>query len=621
MVETYIQALDDLSSNLFDLYALDGGIYWKIIPKQHGTLTLLNCTKTFDVLNHLFDDMVIPGQNIMINYDTSIRLDLITIKFNENEFYVNGFMIHSKHNVNKLPGFIMCGCFDGMTQRHQKLLKIGASIIEANGYGCVFIDKGEAGEKKHHSEWGFMNNFDVRKNAVIHVLSSLFRKRLKMYKKTFKNYNNVIIKKRTCKWIDSIKYGINELKKKGVNKIYYVCGVDQMENFKNKMDDDIRQQLSILAIERVSPEENNTKSSYIVADYINISNKMALESCIDFNSLTRTCEMSTSSTNIRQIFKIKKHMNHINIMRDIDMNYILQHITRVTFGNELDCYIKTHQCKPSSKFDMSTLTERSKIILYLQGRTVSQKDMDSVSSDSSSLLFMRFKQINQSYNPVFLIINYKDRKTESKNILDQIYDSNFEYISKDAYSIATEIFGPFIFTRHFYFDGTKFHGERYSNDIIINNFKKFKIITRSMGSIIGHMVGYCLKLMVEDYDILKYIDEFDFGPVIGLENRFTFFNHIILINTKDTHALDRINYRHIPDEFKDTKSVLYVYEPINEPFIVFPDGRKYYLKNKVGKDAAYIYHSCLSYFGYSESDKSNKIIDDIFKLILARMSD
>ena len=43
------------------------------------------------------------------------------------------------------------------------LLKIATSIIKKQGYGCIYIDKGNKGELKHHSTWGFMNDFKSRK--------------------------------------------------------------------------------------------------------------------------------------------------------------------------------------------------------------------------------------------------------------------------------------------------------------------------------------------------------------------------------------------------------------------------------------------------------------------------
>lgn len=169
MIETLIHTLSDESDKLFDVYAVDGGIYWKIYIKRNGYLIINNGIPYEDkiILTEYKDDIIYnkevnEGEIIYVNYKDEWRIKLLEIKFDDEEFYVSGFFLYSKKNISGLPGFIICGCFDGMTKRHQMLLKIATSIIKKKGYGCIYIDKGEKGELKHHSSWGFMNNYNKK---------------------------------------------------------------------------------------------------------------------------------------------------------------------------------------------------------------------------------------------------------------------------------------------------------------------------------------------------------------------------------------------------------------------------------------------------------------------------
>jgi hypothetical protein len=615
MTEILIQSLSDISLELFDIYAVNGGIYWKISIKQNGNLKIQN-NGPGDII---YNRYVTRGEIIYINYRNERRIKILEIIFNEKEFYINGFFLYSKSEENGIPGFILCGCFDGMTLRHQVLLKIAASTIKNRGYGYIYVDEGEVGDIKHHSTSGFMNSYNSRTKIVSSVLSYFY---MNNFKSARKNYTNIKILPRNKKWETLIKEAAEKLIKKGVTKIYYICGLDQVENFKRKHNTikfplnyiSKNNTLYFMAIDRSPLGDIKSKSLFEFDRLYKLTNIYSLETSIDFKSLKSTYNLSTSSTQIREIRKYKKNIDS-NIIHNMDKFKILSHLTSVVFEKKLDCTIKNHQSQKPYPFDLTTLKEKNRIIIYLPGRT-SNKDSD-ISYDSSSLIMARIKEQKNDNNSTFLIVNYKDTKTETKQVIDKIYSNEFKYFNEDAFLIATELFGPFIFKSHFYYDGNKFHGIRYDINQIKENFRKITIITRSIGSIIGHMVSYCILLMIGsniDKNIIREIHQFDFGPVFGLDKRITYFKHFKIINTSDSHSIDRINYKEIPSEFIDNVSTLYKIDPIDDPYIVLPDESIYYLRDKCTekqKDKGYYSHSCFCYLGYSKCDKSNKEIRNI----------
>uniref|UniRef100_A0A6C0J5F6 Uncharacterized protein n=1 Tax=viral metagenome TaxID=1070528 RepID=A0A6C0J5F6_9ZZZZ len=148
-----------------------------------------------------------------------------------------------------------------------------------------------------------------------------------------------------------------------------------------------------------------------------------------------------------------------------------------------------------------------------------------------------------------LIVDYKNKTTTSETWLNSIYKSKQLYFNSDSLNIMCEIMAPrFSDNLRFCSQSHRFIGSKI--DLIEAKYRlnKFTIISRSMGSIISHMIFFAAyKAMMdigysvlETMDLLSCVVSLDFGFIINPEDRLTYFKHYKFMGSNDIKAQEKL---------------------------------------------------------------------------------
>lgn len=567
----------------FKLYTISAGMIWYIAGEKASIVVQLNDGDyiTIDI-----------DENMRrIDKDGCTRIKKIKIFHKDDIYIVENFKVSKMivdtyiANLNTIKsnsGAILCGCFDGMTINHQRLLKVASCFSNV----VVFVDQGDITTTKHHSTSKFMYDTTTRINCVKSFLID-------------RKCSSIVVP-RTESMAKSIEKGYNILKTKG--NVMYVCGYDQSLYVDSKIKNI---PVKTFFVDRINykPEQNRPTVPLILKhlDLIDICDYPE-ESALWFSStLCRNRREITRSLDALGIDYVKSGYTKNPLfykMNSID-RYLcapLQKYSRI--------YIKDTIGTPvlvNANYISQISSSMSRQCVILPGRSAR------VSDDSFILEWGKISEvIDRTGNVVKLFAyDYSDRDTVSCHWLGKLYNQG--WYNNDAIAVFLAFIAPRV-SKTMCYVGMRWCGQKLSYEDAFNNMKTLTFITRSYGSVVSHMVSLCaihamvsIGYTLEEIDkLLKEIISIDFGNIVSPEKNITYFTHKKFIGSMDKTALIKLA------DFNKTLDGIIVIDSLRSAYKETDNGRITYDDIKTH----YKYHKSISYLGDSDNplDKETKMI-------------
>ena len=616
----------------FDIYCKSSGVYWYIktlTDRCEVCVTICysdGCTDSIECDTHIIhtNPDTNPDTNptnglSLINIDTCRRIKSISLTYNKIEYIINNFRVTCKEceeSSGYKSGCVVCGCFDGLTLKHNRLLRYASSFDKV----IVYVDEGSVHDTKHHSHGKFVNSLKERIEAV--------RICLIQHKN---NLDLISVRPRVKKMSESIHEASNKLIDDGCKDIYYVCGSDQAEYIDRKLPDG----MTCYNIER-NPISIDVIKSHPFPNILNTLDISIL------NGYPKSHTSWFSSSIIRKQRSIKRTLDVLGIdikpcvtrkckNQNCNPIHLTSYIPFVTVfalkgysnaWNVLDVRCRVDQMEKPIRLNPSLLSLLSgeRLLVCLPGRS-------SFPTQSSICQEFRIgmdviKHCEHRGVAKFVTVNYNDRSTTSGVWLNNMYnDPNGLYYNDDACQIALGLFGP-MFSSTLCRIGNKFYGEKIDISLAQDNLSKITILSRSLGSAMTHMISSAMYIMMtsigytrkEIIGLLSSVISLDMGNIVNPYDKLCRFTHIKFQGDKDVSAKEKLLMYRAEFPMSSTCKICHV-KSLIDPYVIKHDHIKNYDRLPDHK-IQYKHHMSLSYIGDSSLINDVNTINTIRSYII-----
>jgi len=579
-------------------------------------------TKTLD----LPQNKVIPLGINEKKQISKITIELSHPQHNDLSFVVQKFHLSctkcfkSNHKFNQTVGSsigsIVCGCFDGLTLKHNRLLKYAVSL----GSTIIYVDPGSQFDSKHHSTFQFMNSMKERMEAV----------RLCVIGHNNKLNHTISIRPRYKKMRDSIQEAQLEFSGLGYKKIYYVCGSDQMEFIHRKLPS-----LGPVVVTPFDIERNPIEIEKITKNnFPSILNRLDLSILSDYPLLTSNSWFS--STILRKHNSLVKKLdqwgidlpttrqsnNKFNPLWKSTETPTLFEFLHVGFHNNwntADIRIRIGQLDQPIKLapKMMRLVSDTQMILCLPGRS---------SKLSKSSICREFQigldSIQKTGKLIrFFTVNYNLRDIPSMTWLKQMYaEKNGLYFNQDACRIMMNVIAP-KFSHSLCRIKGRFYGEKMPTKMAIEKLSKLTIMARSLGTAMSHMISSAMECAMLEIGftkeevrvLIQLVVSLDFGNIVNPEYHLCKFRHIKFQGHLDDSAQKKLN-EFLPIQRRSSTCEVHTIRTLEKPFIQTAIGLKTFETIPEHK-IPHKNHMSLAYIGESNLKKDQETVEFIKKKI------
>ena len=611
---------------LFDIYYAHAGVYWYIQSLVNLFQIKITIHTTDGFLIKEIHDLP-KNKKISLGIDEKKKISKLTMDMPDLSFVVQKFnMICTKCsesicNSNQTTGSIVCGCFDGLTLKHNRLLKYAVSL----GSTIIYVDPGSQFDTKHHSSFRFMNSLKERMEAVrLCIIGHCERFGLKLK-------HSISIRPRYKKMRDSIQEAQQEFFKRGFNKIYYVCGSDQMEFI-------IRKRKLPLGPPDITPfdiERNPVEIEKITKNnFPSILNRLDLSILSDYPLLTS--DSWFSSTILRKYKALMKRLDQLGIDRPNDKQptdkcnplwkssktstlYEFLHVGFHNKWNELDIRTRIGKLDQPLKLapKMMRLVSDIRMVLCLPGRS-SKLSKSSICREFQ----IGLETIQQTGKQIrFFTVDYDSRDIPSMTWLKHMYaEKNGLYFNQDACRIMMNVIAP-RFSESLCRIKGRFYGQKISIKMAREKLSKLTIFARSLGTAMSHMISgamECAMLAIgftkeEVRDLIQLVVSLDFGNIVNPEHHLCKFCHVKFQGHLDDSAQKKLN-EFLPLRHRSPICEVQQIRTLEEPFIETPNGLKTFKtipKHKIPHKN----HMSLAYIGKSDLKEDQETTEFIKKKI------
>ena len=458
----------------FNIYYCASGIYWYIqSKKEQFDCTIILYSDTYTITNK----NTVTSKILPLNIENKVQISKIVIRTIDRSYTVENFcVVCNVHKKSKLIACIVCGCFDGLTLNHNRLIKYALRL----GPTIFFVDIGDTTDTKHNSLNKFMNSTQERIDAV-----KICASHHSLDKKCNGHYP--MVWPRSQSMTKCINKAFKYFKKEGFKNIYYVCGSDQMEYIRTKLPEGV----IAFGIERVPTGIHNIKKP--------IFNKLFRE--LDICCITNYPKSYTSwfsSSTVRRSRELKRNMDILGIdtnnNSDTSNPFNKQTITskydefvQSGFNEDIvDVRMRIDVMGDPIKINckMLSMLNESRIVICLPGRS-SKLSLSSICGEFT----IGSDAIRVSGQIVrFFTVDYNDRSTESNVWIDNMIVNDGTYYNDNACKIMIAMIAP-RFSSSLFRSNKKFYGKRIAFDKAREQLSKLTILARSLGTAMSHMIS------------------------------------------------------------------------------------------------------------------------------------
>ena len=593
-------------------------VYWFI--KSASDKILYDVRIYYSIHGELYDQTVnINNEYYPINLKHNKKLVKIFIEFSNETYCVENYKVIKVMNISYVsptqlfthnPNFscasIICGCFDGFTQNHNRLIKNALSI----GPVMIFVEVAEKSELKQRSSSAFIYGTQERMDAVKAFSAEICKDKF--------HHSYSIVLPRIDSMKNSIKKANEYFLQKGFNRINYVCGSDQLEYIYSKIPANIK----VLGIERVP---TGRIFAYNVI-FPKIINELHL---LNLCKYPKSSLSWFSSSNVRRERSLIRSLDALGI----DTGHTPSNKNLLySFSNKLS--LQQFVCRglkltPSVKLCMRTdqygfpikinsnfisMFNESKVIIILPGRSHTTKSTSMCAEFSLCEKVIENNTIAKMFD-----VEYTDTNTKTDVWLQELY-KNDKFFNSDALNIMLDTLGP-RFSSELFFSNGKFYGKKLGLETAKYRLNKLTILSRSLGGVMSHMISNAANASMEmiGYDsddiktLLECVYSVDFGNVINPTHPLCKFTHIKFIGSQDAQAKDKMS-SYKCDKLSQSCTVHHV-KTLQNPYIDTKEKNVSY-DDISEKESTYKFHKSIAYLGNSYNEEDVNTCDLIKKTVI-----